>query len=94
MISTFVKPVWLGYSQTGGPANLRMDELGGRLLIIGGEPTKWQTLWLASARESLCSARRYEVFACSGFVDSRIGRLVRTLAEQGEEAHIQPITGT
>jgi len=35
MISTFQRPVWLGYSQTGGATNLRMDELGGRLLLLG-----------------------------------------------------------
>ena len=30
MISTYVKAVWLGFSQAGGAANLRIDEpLGG-----------------------------------------------------------------
>jgi len=52
MISTFVKPVWLGYSQTGGPANLRIDELGGRLLIIGGRADEMAAVLAYASREA------------------------------------------
>jgi len=52
MISTFVRPVWLGYSQTGGAANLRMDELGGRLLILGGRADEMAALLAYASREA------------------------------------------
>jgi len=52
MISTFLRPVWLGYSQTGGAANLRMDELGGRLLLLGGRADEMAALLAFASREA------------------------------------------
>jgi hypothetical protein len=52
MISTYLKPVWLGYSQTGGAANLRIDELGGRLLLLGGRANEMAALLVYSSREA------------------------------------------
>jgi hypothetical protein len=52
MISSYVKSVWLGYNQTGGPANLRMDELGGRLLILGGRADEMAALLAYASREA------------------------------------------
>jgi hypothetical protein len=52
MISSYVKSVWLGYSQTGGAANLRMDELGGRLLILGGRADEMAALLAYASREA------------------------------------------
>jgi len=52
MISTYLKPVWLGYSQTGGAANLRIDELGGRLLLLGGHADEMAALLAFASREA------------------------------------------
>jgi len=52
MISTYGKTVWLGYSQTGGAANLRMDELGGRLLLLGGRADEMAALLAYASREA------------------------------------------
>ncbi len=52
MISTYVTPVWLGYSQTGGAANLRIDELGGRLLLLGARANEMAALFSCASREA------------------------------------------
>jgi hypothetical protein len=52
MISTFLRPVWLGYSQTGGTASLRMDELGGKLLLLGGRANEMAALLAYASREA------------------------------------------
>jgi hypothetical protein len=52
MISTFVRSVWLGYNQTGGAASLRIDELGGRLLLLGGRANELAALFAFAAREA------------------------------------------
>jgi hypothetical protein len=54
MISTYVKSVWLGYSQIGGAANLRIDELGGRLLILGGRANEMASLLAYASSEAGC----------------------------------------
>jgi hypothetical protein len=52
MISTYVKPMRLGYSQMGGAANLRIDELGGRLLLLGGRANEIAALFAYAAHEA------------------------------------------
>jgi hypothetical protein len=52
MISTYVKSVWLGYNQSGGAANLRIDELGGRLLLLGARANEVAALLACASREA------------------------------------------
>jgi hypothetical protein len=52
MISTYVKPMWLGYSQMGGTASLRIDELGGRLLLLGGRANEIAALFAYASHEA------------------------------------------
>jgi len=52
MISTFLKPVWLGYFQTGGAADLRIDELRGRLLFLGGRASEMASLFAYASRDA------------------------------------------
>jgi hypothetical protein len=51
MNSTYGKPIRLGYSQTGGEASLRIDELAGRLLILGGRANEMAAVLAYASRE-------------------------------------------
>src|SRR6266849_2565344 len=52
MISTFLKDLRLGYSQTGGEASLRIDELQGRLLILGARANEMAAVFAYASREA------------------------------------------
>lgn len=52
MISTFRKSVRLGYNQTGGAIDLRLDEFGGRLLVLGGKANEMASLFAYAAHEA------------------------------------------
>ncbi len=69
MISTYMKPVWLGYSQTGGAASLRIEELGGRLLLLGGRAGEMAALFAYASRDAGLKPLILDV---DGFVSSKV----------------------
>jgi len=69
MISTFLKEVRLGYSQTGGEANVRIDELQGRLLILGVRANEMAALFAYASREA---GLKPLVLDLDGYLSSRV----------------------
>jgi hypothetical protein len=69
MISTFLRSVWLGYSQTGGAANLRIDELNGRLLLLGGRADEMAALLAYASHEEGFKPLILDV---DGYVSSKV----------------------
>src|SRR5690242_16814022 len=52
MISTYRRPLWLGYSQSGGAAEVRFDELKGRMLLLGRHANEIAALFAYASHES------------------------------------------
>ncbi|MDA4117555.1 MAG: hypothetical protein OK455_04345 [Thaumarchaeota archaeon] len=52
MISTYRRPLWLGYAQAGGAADVKFEELKGRLLLLGRHANEIAALFAYASHEA------------------------------------------